>query len=805
MLFPCCGRRRWTRPRNCPNVFDKMGSAVVVTGRGQRNEDGACRLRVAARGLAATGVGPRTVAVVDLEIAAQAGRAQEAQPRAPAEGRAPRPSIRSRSPRPTSPEARAGEPEPGTSPIRRLPQRAPGTPPPSGADAAAGQGARAPGSGASCARPGPSATRRASRSSCSASARAAAAPCTPASPAPHPIRSIAPPTRRACTSMPTAPTCPTCCAPTMPGRTGCRSPTRRPSRRSGYSKDIRYTARGNVIASRRDLVEAGHRCAPRHPADRRHHLLGALPLSARATPGKLLPDHYPVKIARDSIKPGTIIYDPNGHVAVVYKVTPEGRIHYIDTHPDNSLTRGVYGKAFTRSSPAMGAGFKRWRPLTLVGATQRPDGSYARRPDQARADKDIADWSDEQFFGTEAERPKAVERRQVRARGRDARILRLRAQAARQRRLQVRPAGGDALDGALAVRGPEVPRRRGGRRHQGRHPQAAAARPAAQQHLRHRRRLGDLLHALARRTPEDRLQGAARRGRALPDAGGCGQRPAGLRGRATSAAISARPICRRRAPAPSPTRASDGSEKQLAFAEVARRLFALSFDPHHCAERRWGAQDAEELATCADGADKRAWYEAEQRLRNQPDRTYDVRMGFSLADLRAARCRQRHRSAARSSTCWRCSRATRQPRRSAACSRHAEAPAQRIAGVTGLCRCPMGPAASGLDASAQPASAQAAMPAWSPAESARSASARDRARAKPIAWVPTRTRQSHLLAARLRAWRPEWDPIPRDAGSGPAGCRLPSPRAVPERAQTAKQQPVRRAAPAAFGACARTG
>ena len=79
---------------------------------------------------------------------------------------------------------------------------------------------------------------------------------------------------------------------------------------------------------------------------------------------------------------------------------------------------------------------------------------------------------------------------------------------------------------------------------------------------------------------------------------------------------------------------SDGSEKRLSFAEVERRLFALSFDPHHCVERRWGAQDPEELATCSDAADKRAWYEAEQRLRNQPDRTYDVRMGFTLADLK---------------------------------------------------------------------------------------------------------------------------------------------------------------------------
>ena len=115
---------------------------------------------------------------------------------------------------------------------------------------------------------------------------------------------------------------------------------------------------------------------------------------------------------------------------------------------------------------------------------------------------------------------------------------------------------------------------------------------------------------------------------------------------------------------------SDGSEKHLGFAEVARRLYSLSFDPYHCAERRPGAgeavaegrpahprpvrrrlrrrlpgvplgrsrraQDAEELATCPDGADKRAWYDAERRLRNQPDRTYDVRMGFSLADLRKA-------------------------------------------------------------------------------------------------------------------------------------------------------------------------
>ncbi len=81
---------------------------------------------------------------------------------------------------------------------------------------------------------------------------------------------------------------------------------------------------------------------------------------------------------------------------------------------------------------------------------------------------------------------------------------------------------------------------------------------------------------------------------------------------------------------------SDGTDKQLTFEEIARRLFKLSFDPHHCVERRWGATDPEELASCPDGTTKQAWYEAQQRLRNQPDRTYDTRMGFSLWALKHA-------------------------------------------------------------------------------------------------------------------------------------------------------------------------
>ncbi|MBV9064080.1 MAG: formylglycine-generating enzyme family protein [Alphaproteobacteria bacterium] len=79
---------------------------------------------------------------------------------------------------------------------------------------------------------------------------------------------------------------------------------------------------------------------------------------------------------------------------------------------------------------------------------------------------------------------------------------------------------------------------------------------------------------------------------------------------------------------------SDGSPVTLPYEEVRKRLFRLSFDPYHCVERRWGASDPGELSTCPDGPEKKAWYAAEQNLRNQIDRTYDARMDFTLAELR---------------------------------------------------------------------------------------------------------------------------------------------------------------------------
>ena len=80
----------------------------------------------------------------------------------------------------------------------------------------------------------------------------------------------------------------------------------------------------------------------------------------------LQPDFYPVPISRKGIKPGTNLYDPDGHVAVVYEITPDGRVLFMDAHPDQSLSRGTYSNKFARSISGIGSGFKNFRPLWLT-------------------------------------------------------------------------------------------------------------------------------------------------------------------------------------------------------------------------------------------------------------------------------------------------------------------------------------------------------------------------------------------------------------------------------------------------------
>lgn len=399
----------------------------------------------------------------------------------------------------------------------------------------------------------------------------------------------------------------------------------------GATNDIRYTRLGNKIASRREIVGPAldaRRIIPQ--------IVDAISSAHYRYPPNqstgLLPDHYPVKISRQSIKPGTIIYDPDGHVAVVYKVGSDGRVHYIDTHPDNSLTRGVYGKSFSRSSPGMGAGFKRWRPMTLVGATLGVDGYLRGGTITLAPDAAISDWSDEQFFGTEPGKPRTWSSGKFVLNGEALdyyEYVRKRLAGANYKynpldetRVMVQALCEavkyrmDAVDIAIkaGIHLRPQPSRLPNNIYGTEGDWEIYSTPSRDARLK--TAFKELRDEIAR------FLALASTDRAKLDYDG-----ADLRSDLRRAYLEETAACTFSYPT------SDGKIVELGFSKLAERLFRLSFDPYHCVERRWGATAPDELASCTDDSDKRAWYEAEQRLRNQISRTYDTWMGFSLSQL----------------------------------------------------------------------------------------------------------------------------------------------------------------------------
>ncbi|NIJ40175.1 hypothetical protein FHS78_000430 [Parvibaculum indicum] len=402
----------------------------------------------------------------------------------------------------------------------------------------------------------------------------------------------------------------------------------------GRSRDLRYSRHGNYVYSRRDFVSSvsgnypnGYQ-AMREMANRVSTAMYRFePGIARGEPF----DFYPVEISRAAIRPGTVIYDPNGHVAVVYKVTADGRIRFIDSHPDNSLTRGSYGQRFVRASPGMGAGFKNFRPLTLVGASPGEDGALMGGHVVPASNVTLKDWSAEQFYGNADTRNRSWHAARFLFKGRAMGYYDYVRQAVaahnvvydpiRETRLMMRELCDDLHYRVQAV---DIALRAGiqERAQPSRLPRniygtsgdwETYSTPSRDARLKSS--FVELKEQLARFLKMEK-EGSER----LDYAGG---------NLAADLAVlyeGEADLCRI-----AYTR-SDTSRRVLSFEDVRQRLFRLSFDPYHCVERRWGAQGAE-LASCRDGTMKRAWYRAEQRLRNQIERSYETRMDFTLTQL----------------------------------------------------------------------------------------------------------------------------------------------------------------------------
>ncbi len=389
---------------------------------------------------------------------------------------------------------------------------------------------------------------------------------------------------------------------------------------------------GNEIAARQDIVGPGPdlRVALKAISD---YVTTEHFRSPPHYTGRLLPDHYPVAISRDSIRPGTVMFDPDGHVAVVYRVTDDGRVLYIDAHPDNSLTRGHFDKEFARAVPTMGAGFKLWRPQKLVGARRQKDGTYTGGRIELAADKDLPLWSDEQFFGATSPRAKLWT---------DATFVHDGEQVEFHDYVRFKLAYPGFRYNPIAEtrsRIQQICRELGYR--------VASVDKAIRDGVHRKRqpdRLPDNIYATKGEwetysTPSrdarikstfEQLRDEVVRFLAL-----AGSRPALIAYEGTNLRRDLLAAYREEAEACRVVYVnSAGREVELDFDEIKARLFHLSFNPYHCVERRWGATARSELETCRDEPVKAAWYLAEARLRNQLVRTYGERMGWTLAQLK---------------------------------------------------------------------------------------------------------------------------------------------------------------------------
>ncbi|PIK15139.1 hypothetical protein [Halobacteriovorax sp. JY17] len=378
--------------------------------------------------------------------------------------------------------------------------------------------------------------------------------------------------------------------------------------------DLRYNANGNVIKTKR-FVESG---------DSINEVLRSISMSistasfrtnaSESGEGRKFRDTYPVKVSRDSIVPGTILYDPNGHIAVVYEVTKNGKIHLIDAHPDNSLTAITYGEKFSRTSVKIGGGFSNWRPFSYVDSSVEFESNEELENyslDQFQKSNEFI-FNDREMNFYEFVRNKLSIGNLV-----YDPILELRELLGelcydfKERKSSVDKAIAEKLH--LKNHPNELPRNIYGTDGEW----ESFSTPSRDARLKASIRGGrDLVEKILKLNSEND-PAVVYVGKNLKE---------DLRNlyfeesRKCSVKINS----------------SIGEELSLNLDEMLSTIYKQSFDPYHCIELRWGLLSDEHLSNCVSSKESLEWYYEEQGLRNTIDRDYSIRMDYGLSELGSA-------------------------------------------------------------------------------------------------------------------------------------------------------------------------
>jgi len=332
-------------------------------------------------------------------------------------------------------------------------------------------------------------------------------------------------------------------------------------------------------------------------------------------------DTYPVDIDRKTVRPGTVYYDPKGHVLIVYKVEDNGVVRLLDGHPDNTLTRARFGEKFARGSARLGGGFRNWRWYTLNAAE---DGrwQFVRETNEELAARGSG------FSETAQYKKKYLLEKYwmnyygwVRAK--------LSKNGMRIRPLEefgelIESLCSDIRDRLEAV---DIAVEAGlhAKDHPGRLPENIYGTTGAWEVYSTPSRDARLKASVREihRFVNTALEWSEKGDKRLVYTGGMVSLARALEKRwGQSQELEGCGFSYKN---------SIGDSVSLTLPDVMDRLFALSFDPYHCPELRWGAPaDSAERATCPDKPTKVSWYTREQRLRNRIERIYGERTGLDF-------------------------------------------------------------------------------------------------------------------------------------------------------------------------------
>ena len=411
-------------------------------------------------------------------------------------------------------------------------------------------------------------------------------------------------------------------------------------------KDIRYTPYGNVITSRRDFINTPSR--PLIVSSLFHTLIPEIISTASFRVGfdkginQIDPenpnrefyfnDFYPVSLDRKGITPGTVIYDSNGHVAVVYKITDEGDIYFIDAHPDNSLTMGKFGIRYQRGNPMVGAGFKKFRPLTIANGNVSSDGNITGGNIIGTLDSRLPDFSLEQFFGNESSNNQNWKKANFIFKDRKFGFheyikLKLSKNATfldpiQETKLQVADICRNLKDRVTSV---EVAIKN--QIDQKPHPDTLPTNiyGADGEWEDYSTPGRDVTLKIQYKHLLEQSVEMVRRWKAK-------EPTIDYKGSNLPKDIVDTYLKEARACSFS-YQNSNGKAIYLDVESARRRIFYFSFDPYHCVERRWGAID-NELRTCRETSDKAEWYSNLQQVRNHTARKLEARFDYTLEEWR---------------------------------------------------------------------------------------------------------------------------------------------------------------------------